>query len=111
MIAQAARDPRPGSGAERGGLKHLAFDALVVIPGDRHGEYGGDAHRRLSEYLSSSKCAIPGEDLALASVGLVQRRQYTGTRARFRTYVAQHGPRCWVGGCPDNEAAQQRGGR
>jgi hypothetical protein len=29
--------------------------------------------------------------------------------------VAQHGPRCWVGGCPDNEAAkakaQQRGGR
>jgi transposase InsO family protein len=54
-------------------------------------------------------------DLALASVGLVQRRQYTGTRARFRTYVAQHGPRCWVGGCPDNEAAkakaQQRGGR
>ena len=32
-----AKDPWRGSGAERGALKHLAFDALVVTSGDRHG--------------------------------------------------------------------------
>jgi hypothetical protein len=62
---------------------------------------------------------------------LITRREYTGTfcsadhpeQIEYRYALVdgveipngQSGPRCWVGGCPDNEAAkakeQQRGGR
>jgi hypothetical protein len=60
-------------------------------------------------------------DVSPVSVGLVERKQYTGTRCArghdeyvvldflktggVEQFVTQHGPGCWTAGCLDNEAA------